>query len=122
MSEEAVQRRGWLSQPKVKIALWIAVAEGIIVAIDRDVSRWTVIIIAVPVILFYLLAGRTLESRVGRQASWIAASSQALAVIVVILTFVIKIFALVIAGVFAVVALYLLMVERPRGRPGDQTK
>ena len=45
----------------MKVALGIAVAEGIFVALEDDFSRVTVIVIAIPVILFYLLAGRTLD-------------------------------------------------------------
>ena len=121
MADGGQRRRSWLSQPRVKIALSIALVEGIIVAIDRDLSRWTVIIIAVPIVLFYLLAGRTLESKLGRDASWVAAASQSLAVVVVILTFVIEIFALIIAGVFGAVALYLLYMDKPasRARPTE---
>ena len=114
--EHKRERKRLLSQTRVKVALWIAVAEGIIAAIDRDISRWTIIIVAVPVILFYLLAGRSLESRLGYQASWVAATSQALAVVLVILTFVLKIFTLVIVGVFAGVALFLLFMDRPPAR------
>ena len=39
------------------------------------------IIISVPIILFYLFAGRSLDSDTGRQLAWIAAASQAFAVL-----------------------------------------
>jgi len=100
----------------MKIALLLAVAEGIIVAIEEDFSRYTVIAIAVPVIFFHLAAGRKLERELLRDVSWVLAFSQALAVIVVILAFVIGLLALILAGVFAAVALFLLVSERPAAR------
>ena len=39
------------------------------------------IIISAPIIAFYFLAGRTLESKTARDASWVAAASQAFAVV-----------------------------------------
>ena len=71
----------WLAERRLKIALGIAVLEGILVAVEKDFSRWTVIIISAPIIAFYLFAGRSLASDTGRQLSWIAAVSQAFAVL-----------------------------------------
>jgi hypothetical protein len=118
VSESAVQpspsRTGrWLAQRRLKIALGIAVLEGILVAVEKDFSRWTVIIISAPIIAFYLFAGRALESDTGRQLSWIAAASQAFAVILCIVALVIGAFVLIVAGVFAAIALILLLGERP---------
>jgi hypothetical protein len=118
VSESAAQfnpsRTGrWLAQRRLKIALGIAVLEGILVAVEKDFSRWTVIIISAPIIAFYLFAGRSLHSDTGRQLSWIAAASQAFAVILCIVALVIGAFVLIVAGVFAAVALILLFGERP---------
>ena len=105
--------RSWLSNNRLKLALGIALVEGIFVFLEDTVSRWTVIAIAIPVILFYLLAGRTLASRLGREISWVLAMSQALAVVAAIIAITIPVVALVLAGAFAVVALYLLFHDRP---------
>jgi len=86
--------------------------EGIFVAVSEDLSRWTVIIISAPVIAFYLLAGRSLQSETGRELSWLAAASQAFTVILCVVALLIGPFTLIIAGVFAVVALILLFGER----------
>jgi hypothetical protein len=118
---EGQVQRSWLWTNRVKIALGIAVFEGLVVAFEKDFSRITVIVIAVPIILFYLLAGRSVESRLGREISWILAASQALAVVAVILAFIIGWLALLLAGVFAVVALYLLFQDLP-DRPRQQAK
>lgn len=116
MSESAPEPRpdsGWLHERRLKIALGIAVLEGIFVAISKDFSRWTVIIISAPIIAFYLFAGRSLESKTGREVSWIAAASQAFAVLLTIIALTIKLWVLIVVGIFAVVALILLIGERP---------
>ena len=102
-----------LAEGRLKAALVLAVFEGIIVAFSKDFSRWTVIIIAAPVIVFYLLAGRTLASETGKQISWILAASQAFAVILVVLLFIIGKLMLIFAAIFAVVALLLILGDRP---------
>jgi hypothetical protein len=118
VSESAAQPRPsrtgrWLAERRLKIALGIAVLEGIVVAVEKDFSRWTVIIISAPIIAFYLFAGRALQSDTGRQLSWIAAASQAFAVILCVVALVIGAFVLIVAGVFAAIALILLLGERP---------
>ena len=118
MSETAAERRpsgvgGWLAERRLKIALGIAVLEGILVAVEKDFSRWTVIIISAPIIAFYLTAGRTLQSDAGRQLAWIAAASQAFAVILCVVALVIGAFVLIIAGIFAAIALILILSDRP---------
>jgi hypothetical protein len=122
VSETAAQLRTsrtgrWLFERRLKIALGIAVLEGILVAVEKDFSRWTVIIISAPIIAFYLFAGRALESDTGRQLSWIAAASQAFAVILCVVALVIGAFVLIIAGVFAAIALILLFGERSTKSP-----
>lgn len=107
----------WLEQRRLQIALWIAVIEGILVLVTHDWSKYTVIIIAIPIILFYIFAGRTLESDAGRQLSWIAGASQALAVIGVILVLVLKWLLLVAVIAIAVLALVFLFADRPGRRP-----
>jgi FtsH-binding integral membrane protein len=113
---EQAPRKPFYTQTRVKIALAIAAAEALVVAISHDWSKWTVIVVAIPIILFYLLAGRSLESRLGRETSWVLAASQALAVVVVVLWYWIKLLTFITAGVFAVIALYLLFADRPSER------
>jgi hypothetical protein len=114
--------RSWLGTNRVKIALGIAIFEGLVVAFEKDFSRITVIVIAVPIILFYLLAGRSVESCLGREISWVLALSQAFAVVAVILAIILSWLALLLAGVFAAVALYLLLHDQPSDRPSQQPK
>ena len=110
---EPAARPSWLRENRLKVALGIAVAEGLFVALEEDFSRVTVIVIAIPVVLFWLLAGRTLESELGREISWILAMSQALAVVAAIVAILIPIVALIVAGIFGAVAVYLLYHDRP---------
>ena len=86
--------------------------EGIVVALLHDVSRWTVIAIAIPLLALYLFWGRTARSDTVRQLSWIGGASQALAVVVVIFAFILSWLALLLAGVFAAIALLFLFSDR----------
>ena len=86
--------------------------EGIIVALLHDISRWTVIAIAIPVLALYVFWGRTAKSDTARQILWIGGASQALAVVVVILAFILSWLALILAGIFAAIALLFLLGDR----------
>jgi hypothetical protein len=111
--EHGTTRAGrWLKARRVRLALWIAVIEGVIVALAHDFSRWTVIAVAIPVLALYLFWGRHADSDTARQISWIAAASQALAVVVVIMAFILNWLALILAGIFAAIALLFLIVDR----------
>ena len=111
----------WLEARRLKIALGLAFLEGIIVALEKDFTRWTVIIISAPIIAFYVFAGRTLGSDTGRQLSWIAAATQAFAILLCVVALLIGSFALIIAGLFAAVAVILLLGERGGGRTSNKT-
>jgi hypothetical protein len=99
---------------KTKIALAIAAAEALLVWVKNDFTTWTVVIISIPIILFYLLAGRTLDSKLGRDISWVAATAQALAVCAAILVHIISALALILAAIFAAIVLLLLLSDRPQ--------
>ena len=49
----------WLRARRIRAALWIAVIEGIIVALLHDVSRWTVIAVAIPLLALSMAATGT---------------------------------------------------------------
>jgi len=102
----------WLRPRRIRIALWIAVLEGIVVAISHDYSRWTIITIAIIVLGLYVVVGRRIESDTGRQIFWIAGLSQSLAVIVVIFSFIVIWISLITAGIFAAIALLFLFNDR----------
>lgn len=101
----------WLKERRIRIVLWIAVVEGIVVALS-DFTKWTVIGIAIPVLAIYVVWGRNAKSDTAYQIAWIAGASQALAVVVVILGVLLSWLPLVLAAIFAVIALAFLFHER----------
>jgi hypothetical protein len=104
----------WLRERRLRLALWVAVIEGLLVALTPDLTKWTVLIIGVVLLAFYMVAGRHMRWDVARQLSWIAATSQALAILVVILAFVLKLVAIVAVVIFALVALAYLFSDARR--------
>jgi hypothetical protein len=104
----------WLRERRLRFALWIAVLEGIVVAIRGDVSRWTVVIIAALVLVVYMLIRQNVRWDAARQVVWIVAASQVLAVLVVIMAFVVGAIALVLVVLFALVALAYLFSDLRR--------
>jgi len=112
-SDSARTGRGerWLAQRRVKAALAIGVGEGILAAVG-GISSWVVIGIAIPTVLIYILRGRFLESDLGRQLAWVAAASQAVAVVVALLVPVIALLILIIVALLAIAVFVLLYRER----------
>jgi hypothetical protein len=104
----------WLRDRRLRLVLWVAVIEGVIVALTSDISRWTVLVIAAIVLAFYVLAGRNMRWDVGRELSWIAAASQSLAILVVIAAFILGFVAVVLVALFAVAALVYLFSDYRR--------
>ena len=104
----------WLRERRLRLALWVAVVEGLLVALTPDLTKWTVLIIGAIMLAFYMVAGRNMRWDVARQLSWIAAASQALAILVVILAFVLKLVAIVAVVVFALIALVYLFSDSRR--------
>jgi hypothetical protein len=102
----------WLRARRIRITLWIAVLEGIIVAVSPSFTKWTVIAIAIPVLALYVIWGRSAKSDTAFQIAWIAGASQALAVVVVILGVLLSWLPLVLAAIFAGIALLFLFHER----------
>jgi hypothetical protein len=102
----------WLRERRLKLALYIAVLEGVVVAVRGDVSRWTVVGLAALVLIIYMLLRDRLRWDAGREVIWIVATSQAMALLVVILAFVIGALSLVLVGILAVIALVYLLSDR----------
>ena len=111
--EHGTSRSGrWLRSRRTRIALWIAAAEAIIVAVFHDVSRFTVIALAIAAVILYWYGGRRTRSDTFHQASWIFAVSQLLAVVAAILAFVVFWTAIVFVCLFALVALFFVFTDR----------
>ena len=101
----------WLRQHRVRTALWIAVLEVLLAALTASISKYTIIALGLITIPVYLIWGRDQRDTI-RQVSWIAAASQALAIVGVLLSHFIGLFVLVLAGIFAAVALFLIFSDR----------
>jgi len=102
----------WLRTRRTRFALWIAVAEGILVAVLHGLTQWTVIAVAIPCVLVYGLWGRHAKSDTARQVTWIAGASQALAVLFVLLAHIIGLFVLGFVVLAAIVALAFFFIDR----------
>jgi hypothetical protein len=102
---------GRLRFHRVRIALWIAIIEGLVVIFSSGLTKWTVMVLAIVAGLLYLL-GRNAKSNVVRQLLWIFAASQLLAFLFATLGWIVK-WALVVGLIAAVVlALAFLFVDR----------
>ena len=113
MIEHGTSRTGrWLRPRRTRIALWIAIAEGILVAVLHDFTKWTVIVVAIPLILLYAFWGRTASSDTARQLTWIAGASQALAVLLSLVAFVVGLFVIALVVVAALIAIVFFFTDR----------
>jgi hypothetical protein len=102
----------WLRARRNRFALTIALVESIVVVIFHDVSRYTVIGLAIVAFFVYWFAGRTSSSDTFRQTSWILAASQLLAVLAAVLAFILLWTAILAACVFAAIALFFVFTDR----------
>jgi hypothetical protein len=101
----------WLEARRIRLSAWIAAAEALIVLFSHDVTKWTVIVLAVVAVLAWL-GGRESSSHLVRQVLWIFAASQLLAVIAVILAWIVKWAVILAVVVFAVLGLVYLFLDR----------
>jgi hypothetical protein len=111
IEHETTQHGRWLRGHRVRIAIWIAVAEGLLV-VFHVIPWWAAVIVAALAVFFYFEVGRSLRSDTLRQSSWIAAASQAIVALVPILVLVVGTLALVAVGLIAILALIALFAER----------
>jgi hypothetical protein len=110
--EHGTSRSGrWLRDNRIRFALAIAVSEGVLVAFD--VIDWLpALLVALLLVLFYFAYGRKLRWDWAREASWIAATSQAMVALIPVLAILVGTLALIGVAVIAVVALVLLFSDR----------
>jgi hypothetical protein len=101
----------WLRVRRLRFAAWIAVVEGLLVVL-HVIPWFAAVALAALALAFYIWLGRELRSDAARQASWIAAASQVLVVLVPVLVALIGGLAILAVGVLAVVALVVLFTDR----------
>jgi uncharacterized membrane protein len=110
--EHGTSRSGrWLRDKRVRLAFGLAVVEGLLVAFDV-IDGLIALLVALLLLLFYFSYGRKLRWDWAREASWVAATSQAFVALVPVLVIVIGTLAIIGVAVIAVVALVLLFADR----------
>ena len=101
----------WLKTRRVRLSLWIAAVEGIIVAISHDLTKWAVVALAAVGGLAWWF-GRHSSSNGVRQVLWIFAASQLLALVLVLFAVLFKWLLILGLVVFAVFGLAFLFYDR----------
>jgi hypothetical protein len=110
-SDAASRANGFLGDRRLRIALWIAVVEGLLVVLSV-IPWWAVLIVAVFAVAYWGLIGRNFKSPKIRQASWVFATSQVLVLLVPVLFFFFKAFAYIMVVILVLAALVFLFAER----------
>ena len=100
-----------LRENRLRIALLLALVEGILVLVGA-IDWWVVVLLAVGAVALYAMRGRTARRDDLRAASWILAVSQVAVVLVPALVLVATAFAIVALLLIAVVALVVLLRDR----------
>jgi hypothetical protein len=101
----------WLRARRLRIAAWIAVGEGLLVVL-HVIPYWPAILLAILVVAAYAFIGRNVKNDTIRQASWVAAASQALMILVPIVVAFVGFLAIIVLALVAVVALVVLFTDR----------
>ena len=112
MEAARADERSWLRENRLKIALVIAGVEAFVAVFGASLSRWSILALAVVAVAVWYWVGREARQESLRDLSWIAAVSQSLALVAVVFASFIGLFALLVAALFAVVALILILGDR----------
>jgi hypothetical protein len=100
-----------LRDNRLRIALVVAVIEGVLVLLG-SIQWWVVVVLAIAAVAVYVLRARAARREEIRELSWIVAVSQVAVVLVPVLALVLTAFAVVALVVIAVVALVVLLRDR----------
>ena len=98
---------------RLRITLWIGVIEGILTLLGL-IPHLAIYLLAAIAIGFYAFIGRKYKSSTARNASWIFATSQLIAVLVPSVLHVAKWVAITVIIVAAVVGLIVLFADRDK--------
>jgi hypothetical protein len=100
-----------LRRRRVHVILWIVLIEGLLVLFGV-LPWWSVLLLAAAAFAVYVFYGRESRNPAVRQASWIAAVSQLVVVLVPVLAVVLTTLAIVALVLVAVGVLVLLFLDR----------
>ena|SRR5437870_881640 len=101
----------WLHSRRVRIALWVAVIEGLLLVFGA-IPRLIGLVVAIGIVGIYFYAGHRLRPGAVREVAWIAAVSQALVMLVPVLVILVGTLALIAVAAIAIVALIVLFSGR----------
>ena len=101
----------WLRERRLRIALWVAVIEGIFI-VFHQIPVAIAIVVGIAVVVLYFTQGNRVTSDTAGQVAWIAAVSQVLVMLVPIFLIVLWSVALLFVAILAVVALVLVFSRR----------
>jgi hypothetical protein len=101
----------WLRERRLRVALGLALIEGLLVAVDV-ISALLAIVVAAAVLALYFGWARNQESATLRETAWVLAVWQAVVLLVPVLVVVVGTLALVAVAVIAVLALVALFADR----------
>jgi hypothetical protein len=104
-------RSRWLHARRFKIALGIALAEGVLV-LAHVIPAWIAILAGIAVVGYWFFLGRNHKTQVLRDASWTAAMSQVIVALVPLLLFFLTTLAIIVLVLIAVAALVALLADR----------
>jgi len=111
VEHESSRAGRWLRLHRTRIALWIAVFEAALVVFGV-IPRWPAFVVALGLLVFYVLVGRSVRSDTVRHISWIGAVSQLLIVALPAVLALITFAAIVLVVILAGVALAFLFLDR----------
>jgi hypothetical protein len=100
-----------LRENRLRIALVIALVEGVLVLVGA-IDWWVVVLAAIAAVALYVTRGRSAKREEVREGSWILAVSQVAVVLVPALALVLTALAVVALVIVAVVALVVLLRDR----------
>ena len=96
---------------RLRITLWIAAIEGVLVLVGA-IPHLVVYLLAIVATGFYIVIGRNYTSQTAHSLTWIFAGSQLLTVLVPIVLFFAKTIAIIAIVALAVVGLFILFTDR----------
>ena len=100
-----------LRENRLRIALVLALVEGVLVLLG-EIAWWVVVLVAIVGVVLYVSRGRKARNQKAREASWIFAVSQLAVVLVPALALVLTALAVFTLVVLALVALVVLLRDR----------